>query len=130
MLLQDIFRLNENDPVNKLERIRYADDLPLQYEIAYLPWRETPGLQKEECEKSLYSLLKSQFDIEILKTEENLQIILADEKIAKMLETHVGTPCFQIETFAYNKNGNIIEYSKAFFHGERASFVIERNYHE
>lgn len=128
MFLQNILHINEKQPVNKLERIRYADEVPLQYEISYLPWHLTPGLNREACEDSLYNLLQSQFDLSISRTEEHIHIVTADKKIAEKLNTKAGTPCFEIETFAFLENETIIEYSKAYFHGERASFIIERNY--
>lgn len=126
--LANLFQLKEGDPVNRLERIRYADEEPLQYEIAYLPWFKTPGLDREECEKSLYKLLEVQFRLTIKKTVEQLELILADEAIADTLNILVNTPCFSMETYAYLEDGVPIEYSKAVFRGDRANFVIERNY--
>ncbi|WP_028777738.1 GntR family transcriptional regulator [Shimazuella kribbensis] len=124
----DQFQLKEGDPINKLERIRYADEEPLQYEIAYLPWYKTPGLNKEECQKSLYQLLEAQFGLKIKKTVEQLELFLADDEIADKLSIPVNTPCFSMESYAYLEDETPIEYSKAVFRGDRANFVIERNY--
>jgi GntR family transcriptional regulator len=124
----NLFLLNEGDPINKLERIRYADEDPLQYETAYLPWYKTPSLDKEECEKSLYQLLEVQFELKIKKTVEQLELFLADEEIAEKLNIAIHTPCFSIETYAYLEDGTPIEYSRAVFRGDRANFIIERNY--
>ncbi|WP_078411885.1 GntR family transcriptional regulator [Priestia abyssalis] len=126
--LAGLFQLKEGDPINRLERIRYADEEPLQYETAYLPWYKTPGLDREECEKSLYKLLDVQFGLIIKKTVEQLELFLADEVIADKLSISVNTPCFLMETYAYLEDGTPIEYSKAVFRGDRANFVIERNY--
>jgi GntR family transcriptional regulator len=122
------FQLNEGDPVNRLVRVRYADEEPLQYEIAYLPWHKTPGLDKEECEKSLYKLLEVQFNLPIRKTVEHLEIVLADEGVSEKLHIPVDKPCFSIETHAYSEDGALIEYSRAIFRGDRANFIIERDY--
>lgn len=126
--LADLFHLKEGDPINKLERIRFANDEPLQYETAYLPWFKTPGLKRELTEKSLYQLLENQFQLTIKRTVEHLEIAFADEKTAPLLDIPADTPCISITTIAYLENDVPIEYSKAVFRGDKANFVIERNY--
>ena len=115
--LVNLFQLKEGDPINKLERIRYANDEPLQYEIAYLPWYKTPGLDKAECEKSLFKVLEVQFNLKIKKTVEQLELVLADEEIADKLHIPINTPCFSMETYTYLEDGTPVEYSKAIFRG-------------
>ncbi|MFJ7746368.1 GntR family transcriptional regulator [Peribacillus sp. NPDC097295] len=124
------FNLQIGDPVNKLVRVRYVDDVPLQYEVAYLPWHRTPGLDMKACETSLFRLLKHQFNIKILKTIEHLELALADEYIAEKLDITNDSPCFSLETHTYETDQSVIEYSKTYFRGDRANFVIERNYED
>ncbi|WP_273717064.1 GntR family transcriptional regulator [Alkalihalobacillus pseudalcaliphilus] len=120
--------LDKGAPVNKLERVRFADDIPIQYEVSYLPWADTPGLNRDACEVSLYSLIRDDYQLMIKKTVEQIEIILADPYTAQVLEIEEGSPCFMIETDAYLENGKKIEYSKAYFRGDKANFIIERSY--
>lgn len=126
--LAKLFNLDIGEPINKLVRVRYVDALPLQYEISYLPWHKTPGLDMKACETSLFRLLKNQFNIHIQKTIEHLELALADESIAEKLNIPNGSPGFSIETQTYTDDQTVIEYSKTYFRGDRANFVIERNY--
>lgn len=126
--LSETFEININDPVNKLERIRYVNDEPLQYEIAYLPWSKCPGLNQEACETSLYNLLETQFQLKIKKAVEHLEIVVADQFISEKLNIMQGDPCFSLETYAYLSDGTVIEFTKTIFRGDLAHFVIERNY--
>ncbi|MGJ7910153.1 GntR family transcriptional regulator [Neobacillus sp. LXY-1] len=126
--LAEIFDLNEGDPINKLERARYVNDEPLQYEIAYLPWKITPGLNQEDCEKSLYHLLERQFRLKVKRTVEYLEIAAVEQDIAEILHIQEGSPCFSLETYAHASDETVIEYSKTIFRGDMANFVIERNY--
>jgi GntR family transcriptional regulator len=127
-VLAKYFSINEGDPVNKLERIRLADNQALQYEIAYIPWHKAPGLNAKECEKSLYQLLEKHYGINIKKTIEHLELFIADHDISEKLEIKTGAPCFALETYAYLADESLIEYSKTIFRGDRAHFVIERDY--
>ncbi|HEO8422037.1 GntR family transcriptional regulator [Niallia sp. FSL W8-0635] len=122
------FKQKIGDPVNCLERMRYVNNAPLQYEISYLPWYKVPGLDSAACERSLYKMLETKYNIKISKTVEHLELILADDTISRKLEIPSGSPCFSLETFAYADDETAIEYSRTIYRGDRAHFIIERNY--
>lgn len=126
--LQKALKTEKDAPIQHIERIRTANGEPTQYEIAYIPWEVAPGITKLQAETSLYASLKEDFDNPIAKTIENMEIVLSDERISQHLECAVGTPCFYLETFAEGKDGHIIEYSNAYFRGDKTNFMIERIY--
>jgi GntR family transcriptional regulator len=126
--LSDLLKIDEGAPVNMLERVRFVNDVPIQYEIAYLPWYKTPGLNKHACEKSLYELLATQFHLKISKTVETLELFITDSSTSEKLHINIGDPCFMLDTLAYLSDGTIIEYSKTIYRGDIAHFVIERDY--
>jgi GntR family transcriptional regulator len=126
--LAELLKIDDGEPVNMLERVRYVNDEPLQLETAYLPWYKTPALNKNACEKSLYALLETQFGLKINKTIETLELFIADQETAEKLKISIGDPCFSLDTVAYLNDGAIIEYSKTIYRGDLANFVIERNY--
>ncbi|GAB2532641.1 GntR family transcriptional regulator [Gracilibacillus alcaliphilus] len=119
-----------NDPIQKIERVRKANNSPTQYEISYIPWNIAPGITKEQAETSLYKALKQDFHVAIAKTTEHIELTLADEAISYYLESEIGLPCFYIETIAEDKEGVTIEYSQSYFRGDKTNFVIERFYPE
>ncbi|PXW88279.1 GntR family transcriptional regulator [Streptohalobacillus salinus] len=125
---QERFNLTENDPIQKIKRIRLANEEVTQYEIAYVPWRVAPGLKKEQLEASLYSTLKDTYDISIHKTTETLEITLADKDVSNYLQCEIGQPCFYIETVAEDDTGRVIEFSRSYFRGDKTSFKVERFY--
>lgn len=126
---KEMLKLNENDPIQKIRRVRLANDEITQYEVSYVPWEIAPGLNKEQLESSLYSTLKDTYSISIYKTTEIIEVTLADSDISHYLECEIGQPCFYIETVAEDKNSRIIEFSRSYFRGDKTSFRIERQYH-
>lgn len=120
--------IQEGDPINKLVRIRYANDEPIQYEVAYLPWKITMDLVQEDCKGSLYRLLREKYKVNIGKAVEGIEPILSDEVISSHLEIQIGALCLSIETTAYSTDMSPIEYSYAVFRGDRSKFIIERDY--
>lgn len=121
-------QIEEMDPINKLARVRSADNEPMLYEISYLPWKLTPGLINEDCSGSLYKLLRSKFQLQVKRTVEFVEPILSDQSVSHYLNIPEGAPAFYLETITYNADGVPIEYSQGYFRGDRSKFVIERNY--
>lgn len=126
--LADVFTVDEQAPIQKIERIRHADGEPTQYEVSFIPWQVAPGITKDQAEHSLFQTLSQVHDVHVAKTTEALEIALADEKVSHLLECPLGTPCFYIETVTEDASGRTIEYSRSYFRGDKTSFVIERSY--
>ncbi|MDX5476361.1 MAG: GntR family transcriptional regulator [Bacillaceae bacterium] len=123
-------QIDENDPVNQLIRVRYANEEPLQYEISYIPWKIAPGLinDEEDCKSSLFQLLKSKYNVIIHKTVEAIEPVLATEEASRYIGVQTGAPIFSLETVTYNQELIPIEYSHALFRGDLSKFTIERMY--
>ncbi|WP_106496103.1 GntR family transcriptional regulator [Lentibacillus sp. Marseille-P4043] len=127
-LIQQSLDVSLNDPIQRIERVRKANDEPTQYEIAYIPWNVAPGITQTHAETSLYAALKKEFNVHIAKTTEHVEITLADERSCYHLDCELGLPCFYIETIAEDEKGQKIEYSRSYFRGDKTNFVIERDY--
>ncbi|MBS4201952.1 GntR family transcriptional regulator [Bacillus sp. FJAT-49732] len=123
-------QINEDDPVTRLTRIRYANDEPLFYSISYIPWKFAPGLVNDEegCKSSLFQLLQEKYNVEVHKTIETIEPILANETVSEYLGISEGSPVFSLETVTYNEDLKPIEFSDSVFRGDRSKFTIERFY--
>lgn len=126
--LADVLQVQLADPINKIVRIRYAEQQPLQFETSYIPWSIAPGITMNECVGSLYQLLREKYNVTISKTEELVEPILTDEAISKHLQVPEGAPAFFVETMTYNERNQPIEFSYATFRGDRSKFLVERIY--
>ncbi|WP_077328642.1 GntR family transcriptional regulator [Virgibacillus siamensis] len=127
-VLQETLPVHTNDPIQRIERVRKANDEPTQYEISFIPWSIAPGITQHHAETSLYRTLKETFHIHVAKTTEHIEITLADERLSTHLKCEPGLPCFYIETVAEDSTGKKVEYSRSYFRGDKTNFMIERNY--
>lgn len=127
-ILQQSLDVSLNDPVQRIERVRKANDAPTQYEIAYIPWDIAPGITQSHAETSLYESLLNDFGVHVALTTEYMEITLADEIASRNLECELGSPCFYIETIAKNEKGVKVEFSRSYFRGDKTNFMIERKY--
>ncbi len=122
--------VEKDDPIQCIERVRKANGEPTQFETAYVPWTLAPGITKEHAEKSLYETLRTQYNLQIARTTEHVEIAFPDDRVAHLLEYKKILPCFYIETVAEDVNGVVLEYSRSYFRGDKTNFVITRDYSE
>jgi DNA-binding GntR family transcriptional regulator len=103
-----------------MERLRYVDDQPVFYDINHLPNISLPRFTSRSLEnKSLFEVLRKNYQVNILGGEQQLKAIVPDEKIKKLLQLKKGQPVLYIERkLTTNKEGFNI-YSTIFFNSEK-----------
>src|SRR5699024_7294587 len=128
IFLQEQLLINLGDPVQRIERVRKIDNSPVQYEISYIPWYIAPGISSQNAENSIYKTLENSFNVTVSYTTKNLNIMMADNQLSFYLECQLGLPCFYITTIAKDDKDRRIEFSKAYFRGDKNDFTIERSF--
>jgi GntR family transcriptional regulator/GntR family frlABCD operon transcriptional regulator len=105
-----------------MERLRYVDDAPVFYDINHLPNIYIPRITSRSFEnKSLFEILRQNYQVEILGGEQKLKAIRPNAKIKKLLQLKNGQPVLHIERkLSTNKEGFNI-YSTIYFNSEKHS---------
>jgi len=117
-------KIEENELVFKISRIRIADDIPMIYEITYLPYERFKGLTKEMIEENpLYEIFKSSFDAYITSAEEVIESVLINKLESVYLEVPQGQAGLKFERIAYEQ-GDIIEYTITIARGDKYRYRV------
>ena len=105
-----------------MERLRYVDEMPVFYDINHLPNIYLPRITNRSFEnKSLFDILRKNYQIEITGGEQKLKAIKPDKKIKELLWLKNGQPVLHIDRkLTTNKEGFNI-YSTIFFNSEKHS---------
>ncbi|MEZ5103812.1 MAG: GntR family transcriptional regulator [Draconibacterium sp.] len=103
-----------------MERLRYVEEVPVFYDINHLPNIYLPRITNRSFEnKSLFEILRKNYQIEVLGGEQKLKAIKADKSIQKILQLRSGQPVLHIERkLTTNKEGFNI-YSTIYFNSEK-----------
>ncbi len=90
-----------------LERLRLLDNRPIFYDTNYIPNINLPRFCNRSFEnRSLFELLRNQYEIEIKGGEQRLRAIPADTRIARFLKITKGQPVLHLERkLSTNKSG-------------------------
>lgn len=116
--------MEENELVFKISRIRIADEIPMIYEITYLPYERFKELTKDMIKKSpLYEILKDTFNTNITSAEEVIEAVLINKLESIYLEIPQGQAGLKFERIAYEQN-EIIEYTITIARGDKYRYRV------
>jgi DNA-binding GntR family transcriptional regulator len=81
-----------------LERLRLLDDVPVFYDINYIPNVNMPRFTSRQFEnKSLFEMLRIHYQIEIVGGEQRLKAIQANKLLARYLQVSNGAAILHLE---------------------------------
>jgi len=110
----DAFHISGEAKVLLLSRLRYEGDRPRSIENAYLNISKYPILRKisqyDMSTKSLYKLLKDEFSIYPTFAEEEIEVVHAEESVAKILGIKEGDCVLSIVRITFSQEKIPIEY--------------------
>ncbi len=117
-------KLKENELVYKITRIRIADDIPMIYEVTYLPYDKFNGMTKKDLEENpLYEIFKNDFKVHITSAEEVLESVSINKLESIYLDVSQGEPGLKIERTTY-ENKQVIEYTVSIARGDKFKYRV------
>ena len=123
--IKKALQLDPDEKVIFIQRKRYAGDSPLMLENNYYPYNRYHFLLEESLEGSLYDLLREKYGINPIKSgATTLEIVLADEEKAQLLETSIGKPLFYMNTIIHDQHGRPVHAGRQFIIGDRYQFTL------
>ncbi len=108
-----MFRLSDteiNSGCIHMERLRFFNDLPIFYDINFLPNINLPRFTSRSFEnRSLFDILRTVYRIEIKGGEQMIRALKADKETAAYLKVEAGHPVLHLERkFETNRPGYFI----------------------
>lgn len=106
-------------------RIRMANNKPIGLQTSFLSLPDGETITRDELEDagSLYSILKTKFNLIPTEAEETVEATLASTEEAAMLETAPGSPLLLTSRTLWSQNRRPVEYVKILYRGDRYRYV-------
>ncbi|MCR2823485.1 GntR family transcriptional regulator [Lederbergia panacisoli] len=119
-------KINEEDYVFELKRIRYAQGEPVIFETSYIPEKYCPRLSHEKLERnSLYDLMQKEYGIFVTKAKETFEPILIKSYESRFLEVEEGFPALALDRIAFDAYEVPVEFCHSIVRGDRCRFYTE-----
>ncbi|RIJ50122.1 GntR family transcriptional regulator [Maribellus luteus] len=103
-----------------MERLRYVEEEPVFYDINHLPNIYLPRIAQRSFEnKSLFEILRQNYQIEIIGGEQKLKAVKPTVKIGQLLHLKPGQPVLYMERKLTTNKENFHIYSTIYFNSEK-----------
>ena len=117
--------LSEQAKIVRMERIRYADDEPICFEVATLPYDLVQAYDRTQVTTSLYKTLEAN-GLVIGHASQTVSAQLASEKIAEYLNVKRGSAILKLRQVTQLSDGRPFEYVRTQYAGDRFEFYLEK----
>lgn len=103
------------EPFIYLERLRYIGDTPVCLDVSYVSKRLCPDLSVEELSsRSLYDILSSRYQIKLTGSEQFIDVIHPDERIATLLQLSTSEQMIHQHGCVFDQENRLVEYSDSY----------------
>jgi GntR family transcriptional regulator, N-acetylglucosamine utilization regulator len=120
--------IEAGSPTLYLERLRLASGEPYLLEQVHLPAEPFPGLLAMDLEHgSLYELLSTRYDTQVVRAREALEPVLLRAREARLLDQRHAAAALLIEGIAFDADGVPVEFGRTFVRGDRSRYFVERS---
>jgi GntR family transcriptional regulator len=124
-LVRDFFELHEQQKVYEVQRVRLKDGEPLALELARIPERLCPGLERFDLAKSsLYEILEQSYGLRTEACDEEISSEIPNSQQRKLLSLSARTAVLVINRKAYMEDGRPLELTRAVYRGDRYSAIV------
>jgi GntR family transcriptional regulator len=111
--------------IERIVRVRVADDDPLVLETAYLPRQLSSALDTATLEReSLYDELERHWKLRVTGARESIRPVVLNRAAARLLRATTGAAAFLVERTTWSDRGPI-EWQESIVRGDRYLYSVE-----
>lgn len=121
-----IFNMTEkNNKVIEINRLRISNNDPISLETVWLPYNLFPDMTRELIEgKSLYSVFKEHYGLNLNKAKQTIEPILLNEYEATLLNQNEDALALLFKRNTYIENDIAIEHTKEIYRSDIYQYEI------
>jgi GntR family transcriptional regulator len=124
--LRRILDLAPGEGIYEIERVQSMRGVPITLATSFFPASLCPGLEKRDLGAiQLYTLLEREYGVVLLRAEELLEPVLADDYVAAQLAIRPGTPVFLVERRSRGRGDRVCELRRSYMRGDRYKYRID-----
>jgi GntR family transcriptional regulator len=114
-----LLELRSGDAAVQIRRLLLAQDRPVVLDDIWLPGALFKGLTAERLagyRGPMYRLFEAEFGVPMVRADEKIRAVPADESAALLLEVAPGTPLLSVERLAFTHGDKPVEVRRGLYH--------------
>lgn len=117
--------LKKGEKIIRLNRLRFADGMPMMLETRYIRKDLCPGIEKENLSASLWKVFEKKFKLIPYRHTQNMSIASVANQTAELLGLPGDTHVFLIRGVTYVQNNVPIECEESLYRSDKYELVFE-----
>lgn len=109
-------------PFCEIERVRFADGIPMMKETRYISLTLCPDIQRKNLEKSLYDIYEKEYGLHLRAANQMLSTLLLEGEWLDVFELKKPTPAFCVEGVIFCGKDLILDMENAVYRGDMYRF--------
>ncbi len=110
-------------PLCEIERIRFADGIPMMKETRYISLTLCPNIQRKDLEKSLYEIYEKEYGLHLVAANQMLSAMLLEGEWLDVFELAKPTPAFCVDGVIFCGKDLILDIECAVYRGDIYRFT-------
>ena len=124
--LKKALNLKGAEQVIRIKRVRFANQVPVMYEVICLPYGLCHQVLGQDLgKKSLHGYLMGKLGFVFARAAQSIQAIIVDREKADLLEMNRGKPALLVAQTIYTDKNRIIEYNEAVYRSDKYAFAAQ-----
>jgi GntR family transcriptional regulator len=121
-----LLHVSPSEPIVVVKRLRTADEETMAIETLHVRESLVPGLTAADLDNtSFYELLESRYGITIVGGIQTIEPTVTNEEESEALGVPIHSPAFQFERTTRSDTGEIVEFVRSIYRGDRYRLVTE-----
>jgi len=112
-------------PFCEIERIRYADSIPMMKETRYISLGLCPDIHRRNLEQSLYTIFEKDYGIHLTEINQMLSAVVLEGEWLKPFQLEKPVPAFRVEGASFCGKDLIIEMEDSVYRGDMYRFAAK-----
>ena len=123
-----LLHVSPSEPVVIISRLRLADHETMAIETLHVRESLVPGISAADLEQqSFYELLEGRYRVSIVGGLQTIEPTVTNEEESEALGVPLHSPAFVFERTTRSASGEIVEYVRSIYRGDRYRLVTELN---
>ena len=110
--IANLLKLKAGDPIIRIDRVQSSAGRPIAFEEIWLPGGRFKGLSLDSLNAwsgPMYAFYESEYATHMVRAEEKIKAVLADDDLAKYLKLPVGSALLSVERVAFTYGNKPVE---------------------
>jgi GntR family transcriptional regulator len=112
-------------PFCEIERVRYADGIPMMEETRYISLQFCPDIHRKNLEQSLYGIFEKDYGIHLTEINQMVSAVLLEGKMLQAFQLDKPVPAFRVEGASFCGKDMIVEMEDSVYRGDMYRFAAK-----